>query len=346
MATCSKNYGWFQPHQRFAMDQVPLELDNLEYTIESKGNKSVHVKGARTAQDQKRATMQVCLRVKGPQVVPLVLVLHNDNPGENRFQFPPGLAARKPVTFNGSSIAKPEQEWYDKSIVTMWDKRAWFSAPVAKDWYEWFLKKTEGVRKSVGKVPSIALQVDNLKQQIHPKLQHLLFDNGVFMQKIPPNCTDILALIDHNIGKYLKVKMSDYYWEEFSKNDDSIEYFSTLIKAHEWRIWYTRWAARAWRELCSEPKLIFKCAQSVGYANCICGCENDKIGVFWDGYEYVAPSREETKMEPLSKEEVEQHRLLHKRTKKEKIRRARRRRARAREEKKLQIALQRANSGQ
>ena len=140
--------------------------------------------------------------------------------------------------------------------------------------------------------------------------------------------------------------MPDYYWEEFSKNDDSIEYFSTLIKAHEWLIWYTRWTARAWRELCSEPKLIFKCAQSVRYANCICGCENDKIGVFWDGYEYVAPSREETKMEPLSKEEVEQHRLLHKRTKKEKIRKARRRRARAREEKKLQIALQRANSGQ
>ena len=117
--------------------------------------------------------MQVCLRVKGPQVVPLVLVLHNDNPGENRFEFPPGLATRKPVTFNDSSIEKPEQEWHDKNIVTMWDKKAWFSAPVAKDWYEWFVKKTDGVRKSVGKEPSIALQVDNLKQQIAVKLQHI-----------------------------------------------------------------------------------------------------------------------------------------------------------------------------
>ena len=128
----------------------------------------------------------------------------------------------------------------------------------------------------------------------------MLFDHGVHiiaMQKIPPNCIDILALTDHNIGKllYLKVKMSDYYWEEFSKNDASKEYFSTLIKTHEWRIWYTRWAGTAWRELCSEPDMIFKCAQSVGYCNFICGSENDKIGVFWDGYEYVVPSREEKK---------------------------------------------------
>ena len=50
-----------------------IEISNLEYTIECKGNKSVHVKGARQAQNQRRATMQACLRVKGPQVVPLVL---------------------------------------------------------------------------------------------------------------------------------------------------------------------------------------------------------------------------------------------------------------------------------
>ena len=47
------------------MDQVTLELDNLEYTIECKGNKSVYVKVVvRQAQNQRRATMQVCLRVK------------------------------------------------------------------------------------------------------------------------------------------------------------------------------------------------------------------------------------------------------------------------------------------
>ena len=45
----------------------------------------------------------------------------------------------------------------------MWDKKACFSAPLAKDWNEWFVKKTDSVRKSVGKEPSIVLQVDNLK---------------------------------------------------------------------------------------------------------------------------------------------------------------------------------------
>ena len=57
----------------------------------------------------------------------------------------------------------------------MWDKKAWFSAPLAKVWYEWFVKKKDCVRKSVGKELSISivLQVDNLKQQIAAKLQHM-----------------------------------------------------------------------------------------------------------------------------------------------------------------------------
>ena len=99
----------------------------------------------------------------------------------------------------------------------MLDEKAWSNAPIAKDWYRWLIKKTDGVRKSVDKEPSIAPQVNNLKQQIHPKLQHMFFDHGVYMQNITPNCTDILVLTDHNIGKDLKVKMSHYYWEEFSR---------------------------------------------------------------------------------------------------------------------------------
>ena len=310
-----------------------------------KGNKSVHIKGARKSQEQKRTTMQVCIRVEGEQPVPLVLVLTNKNHASNRFEMPPGLASRK-VSFNGSTIKKVESDWYDKSVVTMWDPKAWFSADVAEDWYEWFLKKTSKVRKSRRKKPSISLQVDNLKQQIHPRIQHKLFDAGVFMQKLPPNCTDILALIDHNIGKFLKVKMSDYYWNEFSKSDESIEYFSTHIKEHEWRIWYTIWAGRAWRELCTQKDMIIKCAKAVGYCNCLCGCENDKIDVFWDGYEYVAPSREEKKMKPLSKDEITLHRQLHKINKINKKRRERRRKAKRKAEKRLAAQKQKESDRQ
>ena len=41
------------------MDRVLLELENLEYTINSQANKFVHVKRARQAQDQNRDTIQV-----------------------------------------------------------------------------------------------------------------------------------------------------------------------------------------------------------------------------------------------------------------------------------------------
>ena len=76
MASCP-NYGIFSGKQRFAMDQVPLELDNCAYTLNDSGSKSVYIKGARKAQNQRRATLQVCMRVEGEQIVPLTLIMQS-----------------------------------------------------------------------------------------------------------------------------------------------------------------------------------------------------------------------------------------------------------------------------
>ena len=43
------------------------------------------------------------------------------------------------------------------------------------------------------------------------------------------------------IGQYLKTLMAGYYWEMFSKDEDSIEFFSSKISEHEWRIRGRHW---------------------------------------------------------------------------------------------------------
>ena len=155
----------------------------------------------------------------------------------------------------------------------MWDKNSWFSQDVARDWWSFFLEKTKDLRNTTPKIPSQCIQVDNLKQQILPRFQHLLFDNDVFMSKLPGDCTDVLALIDHNIGLFLKRRMAEYYWDEFSKTSENVDYFTNEIKAHEWRIWYTIWEGRAWKEFCAHPQSIQNRAKEVGYFNCIRGIQ-------------------------------------------------------------------------
>ena len=59
----------FPPRTRFAADQVPLEIDQNHYTLSPKGDHFVYIKGAKKDLTKRLATMQLCARLEGEQLM-------------------------------------------------------------------------------------------------------------------------------------------------------------------------------------------------------------------------------------------------------------------------------------
>ena len=93
-------YGHFLQN-RFGVDQVPLELNRRDFTLEERGTSdSEHIRGPKKDLDKRQASNQVCIRVKGDQTVAPTLIFLNANPAENRYEILPGLVNQK-VHFDG-----------------------------------------------------------------------------------------------------------------------------------------------------------------------------------------------------------------------------------------------------
>ena len=94
-------YGHFLLQNRFGVDQVPLELNRRDFTLEERGiTNPVHIQGSKQDLDKRQASIQVCIRVKGDQIVATNLIFLNANPAENRYEILPGLVNQK-VHFDG-----------------------------------------------------------------------------------------------------------------------------------------------------------------------------------------------------------------------------------------------------
>ena len=116
-------YGHFPLPNRFGVDQVPLELNQSDFTLDMKGTADpIHIRQPKKAIDKRLATIQVCVRVKGEQIVKPTLISRNENPAEDRYEMPPGLRNRK-VEFDGRK--GPEQSFYDDRVDVMWQEKAW-----------------------------------------------------------------------------------------------------------------------------------------------------------------------------------------------------------------------------
>ena len=158
-----KKYGYFPPHTRFATDQIPLEIDQCHYSLNNIGQGSCYVKGSKKDITKRLATIQLCVRLEGDQLMRPVIIMRNGNPCEDRFELPDGLKSRL-VDYYHDGNKKREDEYYDSRVDVMWDEKSWFSTPVAYQWFQKFQVQTEDLRSRIGKDPSI-LQRDNLETQ-------------------------------------------------------------------------------------------------------------------------------------------------------------------------------------
>ena len=122
-------YGHYPLQNRFGVDQIPLELNRRDFTVEEQGTTNpAYIRGPKKDLDKLQATIQ------GDQIVAPTLIFRNPNPAENRYEMPPGLVNRK-VHFDGRTGA--ESSFYDKRVNVMWQEKAYEEAPL------------RGVRESV-----------------------------------------------------------------------------------------------------------------------------------------------------------------------------------------------------
>jgi len=83
------------------VDQVPLELNRRDFTLKERGTTDfVHIQGSKKDLDKRQPSIQVCVQVKGDQIVAPTLIFRNANPAENRYEIQPGLVNRK-IHFDG-----------------------------------------------------------------------------------------------------------------------------------------------------------------------------------------------------------------------------------------------------
>ena len=68
-----------------------------DLTLEDIGADQVYMRGPKKDITKRLATMQVCIRVQGKQIMKPTLILRNEHPAEDRYAMSPGLAKREVV---------------------------------------------------------------------------------------------------------------------------------------------------------------------------------------------------------------------------------------------------------
>ena len=245
-----------------------MEMNQRDYTLETRGTTdAVFIRGPKKDIEKRQATLQLAIRVKGKQIVKPTLIMRKENPAENRYEFPPGLASRK-VNFEGK--VGREDEFYDERVDVMWQEKAWADEIVSTQYLENFNEQVMYLRSKPKRgyvEKKILVQMDNLDSQNTPNIRDFCWNNDIFILNTPENCTDLRALVDHHLGKLIKQGMRDRFWADFESSEERCNFWCSEAKEYHWRIMYTRWLAESWEEFCKNPNFIMKCAKEVGLAN-------------------------------------------------------------------------------
>lgn len=231
------------------MDQIPLPFCSTnKRTLDCKGSKWVWLnQGPRSGLDKRQATLMLCIRAEGEQIVAPLLIFRG----------------------TGKRITQHEKSQYPSTIKVAWQRKAWADRVVCVNWLDDFI---EVVRAETQE--EVMLGMDQHGSQKVAEFQQKMANNDVFGVYTPTSCTDVVAPVDHHIGGSLKQKIGQYYDEEFGC---SFEEFTSRLSDSQVRIWIARWVARAWEELKSEDAFIRKAFVHTGFLNARDGSENHLI---------------------------------------------------------------------
>jgi hypothetical protein len=290
------NYGFYELGDRYAMDQVPCTLQESEFTLHPKGTQGqVQISKIRPG---RFCTIQPTIRCQGEQNIPPILIF-SGKPDVNDPSIAPGIFARK------MPDRSSEKDHYDKRVIVLFSETSFAREEQIMYWAKDFARRSKK-NKGNKKDKFIAVTMDNHKAQTCEDLQKFFKTEKIQPCYTPANCTDCVAVIDNELGHFLKTGIKQKF--ENILNED-LELFEEWcedghISARETRIMVTRLLGETWDELKEKPKLILKSFKQCGFANDRDGRENDQLRIK-DLVDFQLPAYGTPKMKPLNQQQIE-----------------------------------------
>ena len=257
------DYVCFPPEHRFYFDQVPLPFvikirkATLGRRRDAHGR---HIpaweKGPRqSGLDKRQATLQLCIRPVGVQVVPTTLIFRGTG---------------KQLGFGElSSYAEARSK-----VRVLWQPKAWADTPTVIAWLlDIFIPGVRGA----GTVGWVLLGMDNLGAHIHQSFKQTCLQNEIWPEYTPEGTTDTTAPADHHVGVFMKEKMQEEWEKELVEHyalwtEESLEMAGHGAKYR--RILMVQWCKKAHSVLEQQHTLLFHAFTSTGWL-----CKMDKSDV-------------------------------------------------------------------
>ena len=191
--------------------------------------------------DKRQATIQLCIRACDKQIVRIAIIFRGQ----------------------GLRLSQEELQFYaalDPRIRVYFQPKAWADSQICLAWLEDFAADTAELRAEYGEV---LLGMDNLSSQQSLPMRSRMAELGIIAAFTPPDCTDLVAPVDHNVGALLKHLMSIFYHETLAANQD--DWMNNSVSASERRMLMAGWLVDSWEILQKYPRVLKQAFVRTGF---------------------------------------------------------------------------------
>ena len=243
-------YGRWLPEQRYNVDQVPLPfVIGQEKTYESSGSKQVWVSQPSSGLDKRQATLQLCIKASGSQIV------------------------KPAIVFRGKGNITPDEKLqYDKDVDVYFQPSAWMDEELTLQWVKGTLippLKSDDKEK--------VLLADNVGFQLSKEFHDICrkeINTVVYM--LPASNTDKVQPIDAGCGMMIKKKIGEAM-ERWLTVEAHLELWHNKTTARMRRVLMTKWTGEAWREIREDKEFFTKLFEKTGCLITVDGSGDSKI---------------------------------------------------------------------
>lgn len=184
-------WGHWIPSQIYHMDQIPLPFClNSKRSLNTKAGYCWIRDIGKGGLDKRQASIQLTIRAEGAQHIKCLLI----------------------VAGSGEQITVEEYNFYKslRNVKVYFQPKAWCDAGCMA----WWVRRVWSQEGD----PNRMLVLDCLGCHVSDETQRSLAKMNTHVVNPPPNCTDLIAPIDHHVGKWLKDRIKRRYSAALAQN--------------------------------------------------------------------------------------------------------------------------------